>query len=445
MPTNKFHYIWMGRLPTGKHEDSFKNGPNALAQQLRNYKREAKGSQAKDAPNPQDQEIIMWLPQRLIQGIREAKLLDPDITLKPVEDLYTEAQHLTEKEKENLKTTVDLLGEQNAFVAQKDIFSAAILEEHGGYFLDTTTEIDSIEQLINKQPQDVWFPRMREAASNSYDEGVVILPDIWALYNPTPGEGTFKGMLNSYVQRCQYYFPEKFKGFQLDPKKTLDADGNLKSGYRIFGKENAGKGSEIMKTAEARDLLIGQTAIYSFLDGVKQTKGPLTDERMHALSSLAEPDETDNFKKVKDFGIVKFHKGLWRNQALTRFQEEAKEPASKTEKLLSKKQSYLFEVSASDFKGIKLKYHGLKGNDLKDQILKDFEGQVSTIEDKETLSRYVEDFKKSIDYKVLTARQGFFSNLFRVDADSKKKVDEIVKTKMASIEDRPSKGPDKPV
>src|SRR5687767_8372830 len=119
MPTNKFHYIWMGRLPAGKYEDSFKNGPNALAQQLKEYVMDMK-SRAENAPNPQDQEIIMWVPEDLIEGIKELGLLDPTITLKPVEDLY-KAKHLNPEERGKLKTTVDLLGEHNAYASQKDI------------------------------------------------------------------------------------------------------------------------------------------------------------------------------------------------------------------------------------------------------------------------------------------------------------------------------------
>jgi hypothetical protein len=317
MPTNKFHYIWMGRVPAGRHEDSFKNGPNALAEQLREYVMNLK-ERSKDAPNPQDQEIIMWVPEAIIEGIKEAGLLDPDITLKPIEDMYRKAKHLTKEERENLQTTVEVLGEHNAYSAQKDILEAAILEEYGGYYLDTTSEVDSVEHLINNQPDHVWFPRITEEAEKSFDGDGVILPDVWAMYNPTPGEGTCKAMLNGYIQRCQFYFPEKYEGVTLDP-----ADFEGRTGFTVYGDESYGAGSQIMVDPAHRDELIGQLVIFSLYDGVKQKKGNLDDETMLSLSSYAKT--TLQGKAIDEFGITKFHRGTWRQQAIAEGVEERAE------------------------------------------------------------------------------------------------------------------------
>ncbi|WP_133127669.1 hypothetical protein [Legionella nagasakiensis] len=440
MPTNKFHYIWMGRLPTGKHEDSFKDGPNTLAQQLRKYIKDVK-ERTPDSPNPQDQEIIMWVPEALIEGIKEAGLLDPDITLKPIEDLYKNAKHLTKKEIENLETTVELLGEHNAYASQKDILSAAILEEYGGYFLDTTTSIDSVEHLINNQPKDVWFPRITEEAAKRYDGVTVILPDVWALYNPTPGGGTFKAMAASYVQRCQFYFPDKFEGVTFDMDKARDPYGDLKSGY--FSEESYGQGSAIMASPD-RDELIGQTAIFSFLDGLNQTKGPLTDARMRELSSYAE--EAPEGKKVVELGLEKFHRGLWRKQAIADAAEERREERireQREERVETQMQQtappptnryHMFTVQGSDFANFKAKYQSLKGDALKHQIISDFEKKLSEITDRKTLDHFVADFKKSTAYEILSKGQGLTTRLFSLDTTSKIKIDNIVKDKERELD-----------
>ncbi|QEY52699.1 hypothetical protein [Legionella longbeachae] len=441
MPTNKFHYIWMGRMPAGKYEDSFKNGPNALAEQLKQYVMDVK-ERAENAPNPQDQEIIMWVPEDLIEGIKEAGLLDPSITLKPVEDLYKNAKHLSQEERENLEATVDLLGTHNAYASQKDILSAAILEEHGGFFLDTTTAIDSVEQLINNQPQDVWFPRITQEAEKMYDGEPVILPDVWAMYNPTPGDGTFKGMLNSYVQRCQFYFPEHFGGVDVDLAKTLDSNGDSKSGYSVDGEDSYGKGVEIMSNPQTRDDLIGQTAIFSFLDGLNKTKGPLTDERMRELSSFAKPAAEG--KKVEELGIEKFHRGMWRNQAVADIIEERieeriiQEPRLRAQvevSLPSQDRPHLFKASGSGLENFKLKYQALKGDYLKTEILKSFAEKLSSISDEKVLDHFVQDFKKSTDYKVLAKGQDLTTRLFSLQTDSQKKVEELIENKKAELEE----------
>lgn len=431
----------MGRLPTGKYEDSFKNGPNALAKQLKEYVMDIKRNKAANTANPQDQEIIMWVPEALIEGIKEAGVLDPGITLKPVEDIYRDAKHLSEEERENLKTTVDLLGDHNAYASQKDILSAAILEEHGGFFLDTTTAVDSIEHLVNNQPQDVWFPRISNDAAKMYDGEPVILPDIWALYNPRPGGGTFKGMLNSYVQRCQYYYPERFEGAPVDLNQTKNSYGDLKSGYTVGGENSYGKGSELMSDPKARDDLIGQTAIFSFLDGLNQTKGPLTDERMRELSSYAE--SAPEGKKIDGLGLEKYHRGMWRNQAVADIVEERAEEraanANRQDKQLAaslpvQDRFHLFKVNASDFENFKLKYQSLKGDHLKRDILSDFAEKLSEISDKEALDHFVEDFKNSTDYKVLATGQGLVTKLFSLETSSQKKVEEMIKAREAEID-----------
>ncbi|HDV5711201.1 TPA: hypothetical protein RJD49_002936 [Legionella pneumophila] len=444
MPTNKFHYIWMGRMPTGKYEDSFKNGPNALAEQLKQHVMDVK-ERAANSANPQDQEIIMWVPEDLIAGIKEAGLLDPSITLKPVEDMYKNAKHLSKAERKNLESTVDLLGSHNAYASQKDILSAAILEEHGGFFLDTTTAIDSVEHLINNQPKDVWFPRISKTAEKMYDGEPVILPDVWAMYNPTPGEGTFKGMLNSYVQRCQFYFPDHFDGVDVDLAKTLDVNGDAKSGYTVNGEDSYGKGPEIMTTPKARDDLIGQTAIFSFLDGLNKTKGPLTDERMCELSTFARPAAEG--KKVDELGLEKFHRGMWRNQAVADVIEERvaerviAQPKLQVQAEVSLPEQdrfHLFKASGSGFENFKLKYQALKGDHLKTEILKDFAEKLSAISDKETLDHFVQDFKKSTDYQILAKGQGITTRLLSLDTDSQKKVEELIENKETEIEARKS-------
>lgn len=176
----RFHYIWMGRSPVGLNlEGAFKDGPNALAKQLQHLSNPQ--NRKSNSPNPLDQEIILWMPANLIQEIQQSQVLDPSITLKPVEDFYKEATHFSAREKENLQRAVDVLGEHNAYASQKDIFSAAILEEYGGYFLDTTTHIDSIEHLITEPPQDVWFPRISTYGTIEHD-GLEVICLIFGLY-----------------------------------------------------------------------------------------------------------------------------------------------------------------------------------------------------------------------------------------------------------------------
>ena len=431
MPTNKFHYIWMGRLPNGKYEDSFKNGPNALAKQLKEYVMDIKKTRTLGSPNPQNQEIIMWVPEALINGIKEAGYLDPDITLKATEDLYKNAKHLTKEERDNLKKTVDLLGEYNAYSAQKDILQAAILEEYGGYYLDTTTAVKSIEKLINNPPTDLWFPRVSQYAQKEVDGINIILPDVWAMYVPTPGEGTCKAMLDSYVQRCQFYFPEKFEGKQLDLDKLKDNDGYFKTGYEILPDEPSyGKGKKIMASSY-RDELIGQLVIISLCSGLKQTKGLLTDELMNSLSSFAE--QAEEGKYIKELGIEKFYKGMWRTQEVANRIDQAQQQQQQQTASPTKNSFHLFEVQESSVRNFKIKYQSLKGDSLKSQILSNFKEKISAITDIETLNHFVTDFKNSSSYEVLTTPQGLVTKLLSLDTDSKKRVDEMINSRENEI------------
>jgi DrrA-like phosphatidylinositol 4-phosphate binding protein len=480
MPSNKFHYIWMGNYPGGKYEGAFKDSPNALAKQLRECMMEAK-ERKKNEPNPQDQEIIMWVPRELIDKIKESKLLDPDITLKPIEDIY-DSKRLSKKEKQNLKTTIDLLGEHKAYASQKDLLLTAILEEYGGHLFDTTTSIGSIRTLMNHQPDDVWFPRITNEAEKMYNDEAVILPDIWALYSPAPGDGTFKAMQNSYIERCQFYFPEAFQD-KVEEKSKPE-----KSGYTY----EYGAGAEIMRSPQKRDIFIGDTAIFSFLDGLDQTKGPLTDARMRELSSFAAPTEEGiniRTKKIEELGLLKAHKGMWRNNAkpdekvskeilppipaveikpeaiappsstpavevrqealsipaVEVKQEEVVSPApaveikQKQQNLSSVKNDWhFFKVEASQFKDFPIKYEALKGDILKDQIIKDFEERLSLISDKDTLDRFVRDFKTSNCYKVLATPQGVASKLLssvsNVPTSSTDRVEKIIKAKESQLQ-----------
>ena len=456
MPTNKFHYIWMGRMPTGRHENNFKSGPNALAQELKDYTFNTNRLEYKQ--NPQDQEIIMWVPEDLISSIKESGILDPTITIKPVEDLFNSAKYLSLEEREKLKTTVNTLGEHHAYVSQKDILSAAILEEHGGYFLDTTTTVDSVELLISKQPEDVWFPRVTQEASKIYNNETVILPEVWALYNPTPGGGTFRGMMNSYAQRCQFYFSEPFEGSKVDLKKTENIDVTTKSGYDLYGNKSQGSGRQIMMIPELRDKLIGETVIFSLLDGLNQTKGPLTDERMRELSSLSQQTENEA-EKIYDMGIEKFHKGMWRNAAVAdtidhsleekrvlkqETRQQQSEPALLTTNmdallpLPSQDREHLFKVKPSNSNIYKLKYQSLKGDLLKTQILRDFVKNLTNISDIDMLNHFVADFKKSNDYKVLSSGQGLATKVFLLETTSQQTVEKLVEKRTAEIKSHKS-------
>ena len=483
MPTNKFHYIWMGRVPTGKYEADFKNGPNELAQQLKEYVMDISKHRTTNAPNPQDQEIIMWVPEDILEAIKEAGYLDPDITLKPIEDLYKHPKHLTQKEKENLRTSVDLLGKYNAYSAQKDILEAAILEEYGGYYFDTTSSVQSIEVLINNQPKDVWFPRISTGPSKDFEGKNVILPDVWAMYNPRPGDRTYKAMLNSYIKRCQFYFPEEFKAIEVDPHTLVN-----KTGYNEW---DIGAGSQIMCEPLHRDNLIGRLVIFSLFEGLKQTRGDLTDELMLELSLYAEERETGKF--IQELGVEKFHRGTWRTEAIAdqveardderEAREEEREALVSEPEVLEegrgvlvnkpvaleeernalvsepialeeerdalvthvdtqkqqtssppRDRSHAFRVRWSGFENLKLKYQPLKGDPLKDQIIRDFEEILATITDTKTLDHFVSDFKKSVAYAVLSERQGFTSSFFRKKTDSVIKVNNIITAKQEALE-----------
>lgn len=248
-------------------------------------------------------------------------------------------------------------------------------------------------------------------------------------------------MLNSYVQRCQYYYPERFEGAPVDLNQTKNSYGDLKSGYTVGGENSYGKGSELMSDPKARDDLIGQTAIFSFLDGLNQTKGPLTDERMRELSSYAE--SAPEGKKIDGLGLEKYHRGMWRNQAVADIVEERAEEraanANRQDKQLAaslpvKDRFHLFKVNASDFENFKLKYQSLKGDHLKRDILSDFAEKLSEISDKEALDHFVEDFKNSTDYKVLATGQGLVTKLFSLETSSQKKVEEMIKAREAEID-----------
>jgi len=442
----KFHYIWMGRSPIdSEHENAFKEGPNGLARQLNEL------AQNKDREpgslNPLDQEIIMWVPEALILNINNSGALDPNITLKPIEYLYGNARHLSKEERVNLKETVNLLGKYCAYAAQKDILSAAVLEEYGGYFLDTTTQVDSIESLTKNRTNEVWFPRISDEAGTTYDGSMTIIPDIWALYNPNPGEGTFKGMVDSYIQRCQYYFPDHFNIDKFDEIKIEFEDGTeeTKTGYQ-FG--DSGTGPHIMVSG-SREYFIGVTAIHSFLDGLYQKRGDLTDEIMKQLSSLSTSTTTvegeEKGKEIRERGIQKKHAGLWRDQQVVQGIEERsvrqnlphRTPRNVEDRAEEQQQTknrfHAFKVEASSFRELKTRYQGMKGDALKQKILSSLQEKLKTIHDVSQLDHYVKDFKASEDYKVLTTPQGVISRIFQNQTDNKRQVESILQKKKQAL------------
>ena len=438
----KFHYVWMGRSPIGsRHENAFKEGPNDLARQLNELAQNK--NRKPGSPNPLDQEIIMWIPEALMLNVKNSGALDPSITLQPIEHLYKNAKHLSKEERVNLEKTVTLLGEHRAYASQKDILSAAILEEYGGYFLDTTTKIDSFEKLVANKPNDVWFPRISDEGGTAYDGSMVIVPDIWALYSPNPGEGTFKGMVDSYIQRCQYYFPHHFDIDTFDESKIQiefeDGYKEPKSGYQ-FGA--SGSGPSIMLLG-SRDDFIGITAIHSFLDGLYQKRGALTDEIMKQLSSSA--TTTAEGKEISEKGIQKKHAGLWRDQQVVQDIEERSDRRSllrpiqlgteniKKEQQQTKDRFHAFKVKTSSFRELKIRYQGMKGDALKQKILSSLQEKLETIQDVSELEHYVNDFKASEDYKVLTTPQGVMSRIFQNQTGSKGQVEDILQKKRQTL------------
>lgn len=257
------------------------------------------------------------------------------------------------------------------------------------------------------------------------------------MYNPKPGGGTFKAMIDSYVQRCQFYFPEKFEGAQIDIERLKG-----KSGYNVLDGECYGKGSEIMTMPGARDKLIGETAIFSLLDGLNDTKGPLTDRRMKELSSFARV--ASQGKKIEELGLEKFHKGMWRNQTVAENIEDRVEgrmdgpheslnQPQQPAQIPTQNRKHSFEVRGSEFEDFKTKYQSLRGDILKSQIISDFKDKLDDISDKETLDHFVDDFKKSISYKVLSTGQDLTTKLFFLDTSSQKKVEGIIKEKEDEI------------
>lgn len=460
MPTNKFHYIWMGSV-VAKHEDAFKNGPNDLARQLReliSHRNTTDESSLKS--NPQDQEIIMWVPEDIIDDIRERNLLDPLITLKPIEDIYKNSKHLGRKELDKLRRSVDVLGENKAYSAQKDVLSAAILEEHGGYYFDTTTQIESISSLIETQPQEIWFPTImvhNESSDYVYHgelvyntsylkkgkeetfSDLVYLPDVWALHCSKPGNGIFRKMLNSYTQKCQYFFPESFENPHISKSSyTMRSDGFTfhKSGYTL-GEE--GSGAQIMQN-ENRDRLIGELVIFSLLDAVSESYGAPTEDVMEKLSSPA--IEINHHKYVESMGIKKFHNGLWRKDAVaTRMDHSISAPPviqnvakNETQATKEKSRTHLMAVNSSAFKDIKLKYQEMKGDKLKREIIADFRKQIAEIDSLDALDLFVKDFKQSVSYNVLKTGQGLFTRTGARETGSVKTINDIVSAKTLELE-----------
>jgi hypothetical protein len=462
MPTNKFHYIWMGSVQQ-KYESAFKDGPNDLARQLRELIHHSNPEEALSPKgNPQDQEIIMWVPEDIISNIRECNLLDPLITLKPIEDIYKNAKHLSPDELDNLRRSVDVLGNHKAYSAQKDVLSAAILEEYGGYYFDTTTQIQSISTLIDKQSQEIWFPAImvhsvHEDGSDYIYHGELFyattylkgdnefkicgeayLPDVWAMHYSNPGQGIFRRMLNNYTKKCQYYFPESFNNQHLSESSymmTFEGHTFNKSGYSI-GDE--GTGSKIMKS-ENRDRLIGELVIYSLLDAVSESYGSPSEEVMERISLPA--IHIDNYKFVESMGIKKFHNGIWRKEVLATQMDNISAPlitpqVSQNQVQTSKEQSrnHMLPVTASEFKNIKLKYQKMKGDALKGEIIADFRKQIAEIHSLEALNLFVADFKKSVSYNVLKTGQSVITRLGIRGTDSEKMIDSIVKQKMFELE-----------
>jgi len=455
MPANKFHYIWMGSvLP--KYEDAFRNGPNDLARQLRELINHSNlESTSSPQSNPQDQEIIMWVPEDIIDDIKERNLLDPLITLKPIEDIYKNSKHLSRSELDKLRKSVDVLGEHKAYSAQKDVVSAAILEEYGGYYFDTTTQIESVSSLMDNSQKELWFPTIMSNGkhyddtdysyhgeinyTSNYTEGSrkltisgeVYLPDVWALHSSRPGQGFFKNMMNSYTQKCQYFFPEKFNNQHLSKSSymvTLDGQSIPKSGY-MLGVE--GGGAQLMQD-ERRDTLIGQLVIFSLLDAVCQSYGPPTDSNMEQISFPAL--DLDDYRHVESMGIKKFHNGIWRTpEVVTRMDDNIStapisEPVAqnKLQAIEGQTRTHMLPVNSANFKDIKLKYKEMKGDALKREIISDFRNQIAEIDSLEGLDLFVKDFKQSVAYDVLKTGQGLVTRLGARVTGSVREIDSIV-------------------
>ena len=462
MPTNKFHYIWMGSvLP--KYEDAFKDGPNDLARQLRELINHSNDGAVTPQNNPQNQEIIMWVPEDIIDDIRERNLLDPLITLKPIEDIYQNSKHLKRDELDKLKRSVDVLGDHKAYSAQKDVLSAAILEEHGGYYFDTTTQIESISSLMDNQPNEIWLPTImihnthydgseydyhgklsyytsyvKRGKESTFSEPAYI-PDVWALHSSKPGQGFFRSMMNNYTQKCQYYFPEAFDNKHISESLyTMSLDGHSmpKSGY-MLGDE--GSGTQIMQNHE-RDTFIGQLVIYSLLDAVTHKYGSPSDEVMENLSSPA-MDKSDH-KLVESMGVKKFHNGIWRTSEVTTRMDHSistyaiQEPVAQIEVATEKSQdrTHLLPVRAAGFKDIKLKYQQMRGDALKREIISDFRKQIAEIDSIEALNLFVKDFKSSVSYDVLKTGQGVASKLGVREPGSVETINSIVREKALDLE-----------
>ena len=430
----------MGRTPAEKYKEAFQQGPNDLAKKLKASIMNPTKQREVNSTNPQDQEIIMWVPEAIISEIKDQRLLDPSITLKPVESIYKRDGFLIKKERENLEKTVSLLGEYNAYSAQKDILSAAILEKYGGYYLDTTTKIDSIDRLIHEQPKDIWFPRIgpEDAEAAVYNGEPVVLPDVWALYNPTPGGGTFKTMLNSYVQRCKFYFPDSFLPDTFDWANAKIGLDDFKTGYNH--RDAYGQGNAMMSDKRGgRELLIGELVISSFQEALDLTKGPISDfDSMKEISSFAENE--DGCKLIKELGITKFHRGLWREALLEEVvgagvtarpeKEQALNPNTKsnhTDRL------HLFPAKENMVQNFKVRLELLKGDSLKEAIIDQFTKDIDEIQDEVKLGNFVDDFRKTHSYQVLATPQGLMSRVFSKAADSVSRIDCIIAEKEKKI------------
>lgn len=224
-------------------------------------------------------------------------------------------------------------------------------------------------------------------------------------------------MVSSYVQRCQYYFPQEFNcadfdeaSIQVDLIDERGAFQKIKSGY--FAHER-GRGHDIMLQA-SRDIWIGKTAIHAFLDGLEQKKGELTDEIMLRHSTFAKATATGKF--VPEKGIHKTHAGLWRTSHIVQAIEDRSEaqtpllPQTEVKRRESPFQItsriHADAVTASSFRSLQIKYQALKGDHLKQQILLDFKEKIESIYDINELHQYIQDFKNSDHYRALKTPQG---------------------------------------
>jgi hypothetical protein len=298
------HYIWMGSLDKPQHIEAFQNGPNLLATKQKPASRTLlQRLTLRKAKNKI--KIIMWVPEALIEKIQSNQLLDPAIKIRSVESFLATAKLLAPKDIHNLQITLNLLGEYQAYSAQKDVLSMAILEEYGGYYFDTTTKINSPEQLLNKDYTTIKFVSFNNLGV-FFQESGVMQPDVWALYCPQQVNGVFRAMLHKYFEKCAFCFPANYA---ITPPACLGEGAG-----RMVTEPGVGPKLMVSNAHEFnRNFLISYLVTYSLLEGLYDVVGDLSDEKMMELSWVIKWNRQDNYMFLEELNIYKYHRGLWRN------------------------------------------------------------------------------------------------------------------------------------